>query len=209
MYLPEHHHETRIDIQRALIASHPLGLLVTAGTNGLLANPLPFLLDAGASRFGTLRAHMARANPQWRELSETQECLIVFQGAQTYVTPSWYATKRQSGKVVPTWNYIAVHAWGRPKAIHDAEWLKRQICALTAKMERGRAEPWAVTDAPADFIDAQIRGIVGVEIEVQRMEGKWKVSQNRSEADREGVIRGLRGEGNEVMAQLVKDFGRS
>ena len=137
------------------------------------------------------------------------ECLVVFQGPQDYVTPSWYATKRENGKVVPTWNYVTVHAWGRPQAIDDAAWLRRQLEDLTNSQEGTRLSPWKVDDAPADFVTAQMKGIVGIEIPIVRIEGKWKVSQNRPEADRVGILAGFReqGERAEAMAALVAERG--
>lgn len=209
MYQPPLFREDRIDVQHDLIRAHPLGLLVSAGPGGLLANPLPFFLDASVSERGTLRCHMARANPQWRDLAAVEECLVVFQGPQDYVTPSWYATKQETGKVVPTWNYATVHAWGRPRVTEDVEWLRQNIEELTHAREQGRPAPWKVDEAPADFIAAQLRAIVGIEIPISRMEGKWKVSQNRPEADRYGVITGLREQGpaSEPMARLVADRG--
>jgi transcriptional regulator len=207
MYQPPHFREDRIEVQHALIRSHPLGLLVTAGAGGLMANAIPFLIYPDESDLGILRAHVARGNPQWRELGNVEECLVVFQGPHSYVTPSWYATKRETGKVVPTWNYVTVHAWGRPRVIEDAAWLRRQLDDLTASQENRRAPPWAVGDAPEPFIASQIKGIVGVEIPVARIEGKWKVSQNRPEPDRTGVVAGLAGEGDDAMAALVKERG--
>jgi transcriptional regulator len=203
MYQPVHFREDRLDVQHGLISTHPLGLLVTAGPGGLMANAVPFLVDAEGP-FGTLRAHVARANPQWGELAGLDECLVVFQGPQDYVTPSWYATKRETGKVVPTWNYATVHAWGRPRVVEDATWLRRQIGDLTGSMERRRVAPWAVEDAPADFVAMQVRAIVGIEIPIARIEGKWKMSQNRTPADREGVVAGYRQDGDETMARLVE-----
>ena len=209
MYQPPAFREDRIEVQHDLIRAHPLGLVITAGPAGLLANSIPFLVDSGASEKGTLRGHLARANPQWHELAAVDECLVVFQGPQEYITPSWYATKRETGKVVPTWNYVAVQAWGRPTVIEDANWLRRQIDDLTRSRERTRSAPWQVGDAPASFLGAQIQGIVGVEIAIARIEGKWKVSQNRPEADRMGVVAGLReaGEATEPMARLVAERG--
>jgi transcriptional regulator len=209
MYQPPHFREDRIEVQHDLIRSHPLGLVVTAGPGGLMANSIPFLVDAGASKNGTLRGHFARANPQWRELAAVAECLVVFQGPQAYITPSWYATKRETGKVVPTWNFVTVHAWGRPTVIEDADWLRRQIGDLTRSREIGRSPPWSVDDAPESFVAAQIKGIIGVEIAIARIEGKWKVSQNRPEADRVGVVAGLReaDETKEPMARLVAERG--
>jgi transcriptional regulator len=210
MYQPTHFREDRFEVQHELIQQHPLGLLITAGPSGLMANPIPFLLEATASERGTLRAHLARANPQLQELAAVQECLIVFQGVQEYITPSWYATKQETGKVVPTWNYATVHVWGSPRVIDDAQWVSQQINELTHSQEQQRSAPWEVSDAPSLFIAGQLKGIVGLEIEIARTEGKWKVSQNRPEKDRRGVFDGLReqGEAAEGMAQLVAQYGR-
>ena len=210
MYQPPHFREDRIEIQHDLIRTHPLGLLITAGPSGLLANSIPFLIDSEESARGTLRCHLARANPQWRELATVEQCLIVFQGPQEYVSPSWYPTKRETEKVVPTWNYVTVHAWGRPRVIDDATWLRRQIEDLTRLKERTRPTPWAVNDAPAAYVASQMKAIIGVEIPIERIEGKWKVSQNRPEVDRAGVVSALRdsGEQAEIMAVLVAERGK-
>lgn len=209
MYQPAHFREDRLEVQHDLIRRHPLGLLISMGTGGLVANPIPFILDSAASTHGTLQCHVARANGQWKELANLSECLVVFQGPEHYVTPSWYATKKEHGKVVPTWNYATVHCWGQPAIKDDAGWLHRQIDALTRGHEEKRAAPWAVTDAPAPFIEGQVRGIVGIEIPIARIEGKWKVSQNRPEADRRGVHAGLQADGDAqgAMAQLVAERG--
>ena len=191
-------------------ASSPRATSVSSAASGLQANHIPFLIDPGVSKLGTLRGHVARANPQWREFDPAQEALVIFRGPERYITPSWYATKRESGKVVPTWNYAVVHAYGRMKVVEDLAWLRRQIADLTAANEAARAEPWAVTDAPESFVAAMARGIVGIEIEIARIEGKWKVSQNRPEADRHGVVEGLRAEADapsRAMAELVEAFG--
>jgi transcriptional regulator len=209
MYLPALFREDRLAVQHKLIRSHPLGLLITAGPSGLLANPIPFLLDAESGERGTLLAHMARANGQWRELQDVEECLVVFQGPQDYITPSWYETKRETGKVVPTWNYATVHVWGRPRVIDDDGWLRWQVERLTRSQEDERTPPWHVGDAPETFISGQIKGIIGLEIPIARSEGKWKVSQNRPLVDRAGVVLGLRAEGaeTEAMACLVEERG--
>src|SRR5262245_42503529 len=220
MYQPPAFREDRIEVQHALIRAHPLGLLVTAGPGGLMANHIPFLIyaaasppvpefGAAASERGTLRAHFARGTPQRHELAAVEQCLVVFQGPQDYVTPSWYPTKQETGKVVPTWNYVTVHAWGRPRVIEDAAWLRRQIGDLTGQQEGALPMPWMVEDAPADYVTAQVKGIVGVEIPIERIEGKWKVSQNRPVADRAGVVAGFRarGEAGEPMANLVAERG--
>jgi len=192
MYLPPHFREERLEAQHELIGACPLGILISTGAGGrLVANPVPFLLDAKASPMGTLRCHVARANPQWRDLLSAPECLVVFTGPQAYITPSWYPTKRAGGKVVPTWNYAMVHAWGRPVVIEEGEWLRAQVAALTDQQEARRMEPWRVDDAPEPYVSAQLRGIIGIEIAITRIEGKWKVSQNRPEIDRAGVAAGL------------------
>jgi transcriptional regulator len=210
MYQPSHFREDRVDIQHGLIRAHPLGLLITAGPGGLMANPIPFLVDGHGSDKGTLRAHLARANDQISELEAVDECLVVFQGPHEYVTPSWYATKRETGKVVPTWNYATVHVWGRPRVIPETTWIRQQIDDLTHSREHVRPQPWKVTDAPEPYVASQIKGIIGLEIPIARIEGKWKVSQNRPEADRAGVIAGLReaGERGEPMASLVAERGK-
>lgn len=207
MYQPPHFREDRRAVQHALIKHHSLGLLITAGPEGLQANAIPFLVDTQASENGTLRAHLARANTQLRELAAVEECLVVFQGPQTYISPSLYPTKQETGKVVPTWNYITVHAWGQPQVMDDAAWLRGQVDDLTRHQEAARAAPWQVSDAPEPFLAAQIKGIVGLEIPITRIEGKWKVSQNRNAADQAGVANGLRGGGEEadVMASLVAE----
>jgi transcriptional regulator len=210
MYQPTHFREDRLDVQHALVRAHPLGLLISTGSDGLIANPIPFLIDAAAGEKGTLKCHVARANPQWKALADSADCLVVFQGAEHYITPSWYATKQETGKVVPTWNYATVHCWGRAIIRDDATWVRDQIEALTRQHEGPRTKPWAVNDAPEPFIAAQMRGIVGIEIEIARIEGKWKVSQNRPEADRVGVHGGLGQESDpnaEPMAGLVAERG--
>lgn len=204
MYRPPAFREDRIEVLHTLIQTHPLATLVTAGTAGLNANLIPFTLATDRGDKGVLRAHMAKANDQIATLREGAEALVIFQGPETYVTPSWYASKAEHGKVVPTWNYVVVQAWGMPQVIDDAEWLRVQIDELTRAQERPRSAPWNVTDAPEPFIDAQVRGIIGLEIPIARIEGKWKVSQNRPAADKEGVARGLRSEGqSSAMADIV------
>ncbi len=209
MYEPPLHREDDLSAQHDLIRRHPLGLLVSHGPQGLLANAVPFLVDAAASKLGTLSAHVARANGQWRDLPAAGEALVVFQGPDHYVSPSWYATKRETGKVVPTWNYVMVQARGIARVIEDEAWLRRQIAALTASEESARPAPWAVTDAPEDFIATMVRQIVGIEIEIADIRGKWKASQNRNAADRAGVVDGLSADGGDAaaaMAAIVRDW---
>jgi transcriptional regulator len=208
VYQPTHGHfrEERLDVQHALIRAHPFGALVTLGPDGLIANHFPFVLDVDASPLGTLRAHMARANDQWKHLGCVQEALVIFQGPETYITPAWYPTKAETGKVVPTWNYAIVQAYGRPRMVRDADWLLRHVTELSEVNEAGRAEPWSVADAPADFVAALLKAIVGFEIEITRIEGKWKASQNQPDSAREGVVRGLTAQGDErslAVARLV------
>lgn len=211
MYQPPHFIETRQDVLHGLIRSHPLGLLISNGQDGPIANAIPFLLDAEAGPNGKLRAHLAKANPQWRLLADNpaSPVLVVFQGADAYVTPSWYETKRETGKVVPTWNYAIVQVRGMVRVIDDAQWIAQQISDLTLSQEGGREAPWAVTDAPPNFIQSQIKGIIGLEIEIAEISGKWKVSQNRPVADRVGVAEGLEKEaaGAPDMARLVRNWG--
>jgi transcriptional regulator len=203
MYQPSHFKEERQDILRGLIADHPLGALVTLGPDGINGNHIPFLYDPEPAPLGTLRGHVARANPVWREFKADVEALVIFQGPQLYVTPSWYPTKQETGKVVPTWNYLVIHAYGPLRPMDDREWLRAFVTRLTDNFEKKRADPWKVTDAPANYVDAQLKAIVGLEIPVTRLHGKWKVSQNRPPADREGVARGLRAAGDANAARMA------
>lgn len=192
MYRPPAFREDRCEILDAAIRTHPLATLVTQGREGLTANLIPFTLVVAADGARRLRAHMAKANGQIADLRDGAEALVIFQGPQAYVTPSWYSAKREHGKVVPTWNYVVVQARGRPLIIDAPDWLRTQIHALTTQQEQGLAEPWTVDDAPADFVAGQLKGIVGLEIPVERIEGKWKISQNQSPANHAGVMDGLR-----------------
>jgi transcriptional regulator len=209
MYQPPHFREDRLDVQHRLIVTHSLGLLVTAGPGGLQANNIPFLIDPAASDNGTLRAHLARANPQIAELAAVNECLVVFQGPQSYISPSLYPTKQETGKVVPTWNYITVHAWGAPRVMDDTAWIHQQVDDLTRHKETPRAAPWQVSDAPDAFVNAQLKGIVGLEIPIARIEGKWKVSQNRPAIDQAGVVAGLQNEGGAAKVMAAEVLVRS
>jgi transcriptional regulator len=192
MYLPKHFEESRTEVLHDLIARHPFGTLVTLGADGLDANHLPFELVPGEGPLGTLRAHVARANPVWREASGDVDALAMFEGASAYISPSWYPAKQEHGKVVPTYNYIAVHAYGPLRIVDDPAWLLALVERLTGRHESSMDKPWKVSDAPRDYIDKMLAAIVGIEIPIARLQGKWKVSQNRSEADRAGVAEGLR-----------------
>jgi transcriptional regulator len=191
MYVPAHFAESRIEVLHELICERPLGVLVTLGTEGLSANHIPFEIAAEPRPFGTLRCHVARANPVWRDFTPDYEALVIFTGPSTYISPSWYPSKNQSGEVVPTYNYLVAHTYGTMKVIHDAEWLRGLVTRLTQRFEAGREAPWQVTDAPAGFIEKQLGAIVGIEIPITKLVGKWKVSQNRPPQDREGVTRAL------------------
>ncbi len=212
MYKPPHFIEDDLAKQYALIRENPLGLLISGEADGPVANAIPFLLDDTFGEKGRLQAHVAKANGQWRAIRDGAPVLVVFQGVDAYVSPSWYETKRETGKVVPTWNYAMVQVRGAARVIEDAAWLRTQIGALTAGQEGHRAAPWAVGDAPEDFIASQIKGIIGIEIDIATIDGKWKVSQNRNAADQRGVVSGLRDElatpDALEMAELVVRYGR-
>jgi len=196
VYLPEHFEERDVGVLHALMRAHPLGTWVTLAGGELLANHLPFLIDAERGEYGTLVGHVARANPVLQRCSRELASLVVFQGPQAYVSPSWYPSKQAHGKVVPTWNYAVVHASGVPHAIEDRDWLHALVSRLTDEHESGRAIPWQVSDAPADFIERTLASIVGIEIPIATLRGKWKMSQNRPPADRAGTAAGLRERGD-------------
>lgn len=190
MYIPSAFCEADIQTLSELIKRHPLGLLISSGKSGLLASPIPFLYRENNSR-ATLVCHLARANPHWQDLLGLQNCLVVFQGLDNYITPSWYHSKQTTHKVVPTWNYEMVQVKGIPRVIESTSWLKGMVGDLTDAMESPRKNPWGVEDAPSDFIDAQLKAIVGLEIEIIDIQGKWKMSQNRPLEDIKGVVKGL------------------
>lgn len=205
-YQPRHFREDRTDVLHGAIRDFPFAQLVTFGEGGLAASPLPLLLDLSGGGQGVLLGHLARANPQWKSADSAVEALAIFSGPDSYVSPGWYETKRQTAKVVPTWNYVTIQARGRISFFEDAAPLLDIVRRLTETHEAGRDAPWAVSDAPADYIASQLRAIVGVKIEITEIVGKWKLSQNRSEADRAGVIEGLQAEGNpgaDAVAELV------
>ena len=221
MYQPAHFVESRPEVLHRLVREHPFGLLVTDGASGLAANGMPFLLDADpAGGPGVLRAHVARANPVWKEARTDREALVVFQGPQGYVSPAWYPSKAEHGKVVPTWNYIVVQGRGTVSFVDDPAWLRAFVGRLTDRhearrvaAEAGRGAPvWAVSDAPDEFVETMLKAIVGVEIPLSSLVGKWKMSQNRSRADRDGVAAGLAkgpGAAAAAMARAVRDAGNA
>jgi len=204
MYLPPHFEEKHPELLHGLLLAHPLGLLVTQdGAGDSQVDTVPFVLDEDpAGGPGILRAHVARANPLWREARGDKPSLVVFQGPQAYVSPSFYPGKAEHGKVVPTWNYMMVQARGELRAIEDAAWLHAFVTRLTDTHEAKRVKPWAVRDAPEAYIASMLGAIVGIEIVLTALTGKWKVSQNRPAADRAGVVQGLR-EAGVVGAELL------
>ncbi|MGX9784922.1 FMN-binding negative transcriptional regulator [Janthinobacterium lividum] len=193
MYTPASFREERLDVLHGLIAAHPLGALVRHGDYGLCADHLPFEIAAPTPEapFGILRAHVARANPLWRAAGSADECMVLFQGPHAYITPAWYAEKQRSGKEVPTFNYAVVHAHGPLRAIDDAAWLLGLVERLTARHEARLATPWQVADAPAGYIEKLLKAIVGIEIPLTRITGKWKLGQNRSMQDQASMAHGL------------------
>ena len=203
MYLPKHFEEPSIAVMHELMRTHPLATLVTLASNGLNANHIPLQLADAASPFGILQGHVARANPLWRDYAKDIEALAIFQGPEAYITPSWYATKKETGKVAPTWNYAVVHASGFLRVIDDACWVRAHLDTLTDDHEAARHEPWKVTDAPDDFTEQMIAAVVGIEIVITRLSGKWKVSQNQPPQNQAGVIQGLNANGATPMAALV------
>jgi transcriptional regulator len=205
MYLPHAFAEDRLEVRHGLMRAHPLATLIIADADGVTADLIPFMLyaDESPSGLGLLRAHVARANPLWRKLEASPSCLVVFQGPEAYISPTWYETKRTTHKVVPTWNYAMVQARGTARVVDDAAWLRRQLDDLTASQEGRLPEPWQPSDAPADFLAATMKGIIGIEIPIDSLVGKWKVSQNRSAEDRRGVVAGLQSQSEQVMAGLV------
>jgi transcriptional regulator len=202
MYMPSQFEETRLDVLHGLVEQHPFGALVTQGANGLDADHVPFEISAPTpdAPLGVLRAHVARANPLWRQ--DGCDALVLFQGPSAYVSPAFYEQKAISGKVVPTWNYAVVHAHGRLRAVEDPGWLLGLLEGLTDRHESKLPTPWKVDDAPRDYIDGLMKAIVGIEIVIERIEGKWKASQNRSHADRERIAAGLAGQPG--MAALMR-----
>lgn len=209
MYVPRHFAEERIDVLHAAIARTGLATLVTLGDRGLLATHLPLVLDSDAGPFGTLYGHVARGNSQWRDHVASVDALAIFLGPDAYISPNWYATKRENGRVVPTWNYLAVHAYGPLQTYDDPHRLRAHVERLTKLHESGRADPWHVSDAPAEYVDGLLKGIVGLELPIARIEGKWKMSQNRPEVDRQGTLEGLESTGDpadhavaEIMRQI-------
>lgn len=191
MYLPKHFAETDVDMLHALMCAYPLATVITHTADGPTADHLPLHLSAPCSRLGTLRGHIARANPLGDHDTSLMEVLVIFHGPHAYITPAWYPSKTATGMVVPTWNYVVVHAYGTLRIIDDADWLRTHLTALTTQHEAPLAQPWLLEDAPHDFIQRMLQGVVGIEITITRLTGKWKTSQNQPVANQAGVIAGL------------------
>jgi transcriptional regulator len=190
MYRPDHFRVDDVAQMHALMCARPFATLVSAGPSGLYGSHLPTVLK-NEGEFGVIECHLARANPHCEELTAVREGLMIFQGPEAYITPNWYATKAETGKVVPTWNCAVVHAYGRPEVKDDAVWLRRHVGELTAQQEKAEVRPWDVSDAPERYVEIMLRGIVGFRFVITRLEGKWKMSQNRGMPDRAGVVEGL------------------
>lgn len=204
MYLPEKFAESRREELFRLMREHPLGMLVTHTSSGLEANHLPFLLDEERGTTGVLLAHVARANPVWREVGDGAEVLVVFRGAQGYISPNWYLSKQETHRHVPTWNYEVVHAHGRIHVRDDEKFVRGVVARLTRTNEAGEPRPWKMTDAPEHYIAEQLGHIVGIEIELTRVEGKRKLSQNREPRDFESTVNALEERGREELASAMK-----
>lgn len=207
MYVPKKFEESRVEVMHELVRAYPLATLVTHTPNGLNANHIPLYLLASPAPYGSLRGHIARVNPLFGEIAGGIETLAIFHGQSSYITPSWYPTKRETGKVVPTWNYAVVHAYGFLRPVDNAPWLRAQLDDLTEQNEASFPEPWTVSDAPAEHVEQIMAAIVGVEMVITKMLGKWKVSQNQPEDNQTGVVAGLRASGrpeSESMAALVE-----
>lgn len=203
MYVPAHFNEDRVDILHGLIRATGLATLVSMTADGLIASHAPLMLDPDPAPYGTLIGHLAKANPHARAADAGVQTLVIFQGTDGYITPSYYAAKKEHGKVVPTWNYAAVHAYGTLEAFDDPDRLLGVVTRLTRMNETPRALPWAVGDAPEDFVQGMLRGIVGISLPIVRLEGKVKMSQNRPAADISGVVEGLRQDGRDELAEAV------
>jgi transcriptional regulator len=205
MYLPPHFEETRVEELHRVIAGHPLGVLVLNGPNGLDANHLPFELNPADGERGHLIAHVARANPLWREAKDGDEALVIFRAADAYISPNWYPSKHESHRQVPTWNYQAVHVHGRIRIRDDERFVRGVVARLTRVNEArtGSDRPWKMTDSPKEYIDRMLAAIVGIEIEITRLIGKWKLGQNKEERDRINAAEELRKRGDQVTSAAM------
>jgi transcriptional regulator len=203
MYNPPHFKNDDVAALHGAIRTYAFGSLVTVGADGIEVSHVPMLIDPEPAPYGTLIGHLSKANAQWRTARPDVPALAMFLGPDAYVTPAWYATKRENGKVVPTWNYVAIHARGVLRFFHEPDRLLGVVTRLTETHEAGRSDPWKVTDAPAEYVEGMLKGIVGFELSIAKLEGKWKMSQNRPAEDRAGVVEGLRAEGEAEVADIV------
>lgn len=206
MYLPSHFAETRVAELHRIIRDHPLGMLVTHSAGGLDADHLPFELDAAGDALGTLRAHIARANPlatRFADGADGADVMVVFRGPHGYISPSWYPSKHETHRHVPTWNYEVVHVRGRLRIVDDERFVRGIVGRLTRRHEAAEPEPWKMGDAPRDYLDRMLQAIVGVEVEISRLEGKRKLGQNRDARDAEGAVRALHERGNGALAAAM------
>jgi transcriptional regulator len=207
MHIQPHFAETRVPVLHELMRSRPLATFIVAAGDDIVVNHMPLMIENGDSEYGVIRGHTPRSNSIWQTFDGERTAVAVFQGPDTYVSPSWYPSKREHGKAVPTWNYVVAHAHGCPVAMHDEAWLLEHLQALTNMQEAAQAQPWRVSDAPPDYVEKMLRGIVGIEMPITRLEGKWKVSQNRPEEDRLAVAAELRERGDTnslAMAALIQ-----
>jgi transcriptional regulator len=204
MYVPAHFEENRPEVLHQLIVDQPFATLVTTGPNGLDANHLPFEFAAGEGPLGTLRAHVARANPVWQEVAENPDTLVIFQGPAAYISPNWYPSKHETHRQVPTYNYMVVHAHGKIVVHEEEAFLRGLVARLTRTMEANEPKPWKMGDAPADYISQMLGAIVGIEIEVTRLVGKWKLGQNKEARDRRGAAEGLLAGASEVQEAVAE-----
>ncbi|MGY6039818.1 FMN-binding negative transcriptional regulator [Aeromonas sp. AE23HZ002T15] len=209
MYLPTHFAVTDPEALHALMRAHPLGALITHGEGGLDANHLPFEFDAGEGEHGVLRAHVARNNPLWQAVTDGQEVLVIFKAADAYVSPNWYPSKQEHHKQVPTWNYAVVHAHGRIRVRDDARFVRRLLASLTRVHEAAEPSPWKMADAPRDYLEAMVAAVVGIEIEITGLVGKFKLSQNKEAADRQGVVDALQERDQAALAEAMQHLSSS
>jgi transcriptional regulator len=203
MYLPAHFAEPRIEALHRIVRTYPLGMLVTHSAKGIDADHLPFEFDADRGAHGTLVAHVARANPLWSEIGDGAEVMVVFRGAEGYVSPSWYPSKHENHRSVPTWNYEVVHAHGRLRIVDEEKFLRGVVGRLTRRHESTEPRPWKMGEAPRDYMEMMMKAIVGIEVELNRLEGKRKLSQNRDERDAQGVVSALLERGREALSTAV------
>lgn len=203
MYIPPHFEELRTEVMHELIRARPLASVITLSHDGIDANHIPLQLSPREGQLGTLRGHVARSNSVWKNSVQTVEALALFHGPDSYISPSWYPTKAENGKAVPTWNYAVVHAYGALRVIDDAAWLRAHLEALTAQNEAAFSDPWQLSDAPHDFTEKLIGAVVGIEMVISRLSGKWKISQNQPPQNRAGIVQGLRTSGGPERLEMA------